>query len=62
MPQIKKTIVLKDYRDRNGDVKSSFMVHKITNSVQYGVGNFMSVSEADRLCKDANWTVKIEHR
>lgn len=54
---IKKKLIVQDIRYRGGGC--DFVVKKVTNSIDYHIGQFLTEPEVRAKCNDREWTVHI---
>lgn len=55
----KKHLWLKDIRGKSNSDASAFEIVKLQNTVRYYIGETLDENEAERLCKNHDWTVTI---
>ena len=54
------TITLEDHRNKSLRNKTPFRVKKLVNTTLYGIGQFLSVEDVDRLINQGNKVVIVE--
>ena len=52
-------LILEDLRSINADPMAAFKVKKVTNSIEYQIGDYVSKARANELCKLPGYTIDI---
>jgi hypothetical protein len=55
----KKTLIVQDMRNINSSNDNAFKVQKVTNSIYFKIGEYLSVNTLDAYCINPDWTVNI---
>lgn len=62
MAAVKKTLVVEDLRYVNRGSDGAFRIRKVTNSIDFRIGDVLTVDKVKAYCNHPDWTVNIVGR